>query len=109
MNAVKTSYGIIAERKDLSRDAAHATTILAVMLAKVTGHKPNSHTDDVQIAPLQAVNKMEGYVQVPEDYQLDIEPFNNVLHDTDNFDWVSARFLYQSARFQDAKAVTGFY
>jgi len=46
--------------------------------------------DGVQMTPLLAVNETEGYVQVPDNYLLDLEPFNNVLHNTENFDWVSA-------------------
>jgi len=91
---VKTSYGIFAERKDISRDAAHATNILAVMLAKVSGHEPSSHMNSVQIPLLLAGNTTGGYVQVPDNYQLDLEPFNSVLHNTENFDCVSAGFPY---------------
>ena len=95
---MKTSYGIFAERKDISRDAAHATKVLTSMLAKVSGHEPSSHMDGVQITPLLAANTIEGYVQVPDNYQLDLEPFNNVLHNTENLDWVSAGFPYQATR-----------
>jgi hypothetical protein len=64
------------------------------MLAKFSEHEPSSYMDDVQVTPSLAVNRIEGYVQVPENYQLDIEPFNNALHNTENFDWVSGRFSY---------------
>ncbi|KUJ13323.1 uncharacterized protein LY89DRAFT_785050 [Mollisia scopiformis] len=87
-NAVKTSYDIFAERKHMSKDAAHATTVLAAILRKISGHGSSSKAmDGMQMTPLLPVNEIEEYVQVAEDHHLELDPFDNVLNNTENFDW----------------------
>ena len=104
------------------------------MLAKVSGQgakhesarlpigpATSDHVSGNEIAPLEqqlqmesqgsAVNQMPQYDFIgPEDYPLDfgdLEPFNNVLDDPGNLDWVCS--LKQNRTLQYTKGMPEFY